>query len=839
MNRISIAVDQLAAFKLQAKRIAELVSRITAGLVEVRKTNREDCLAWSCGYNNFSDLSLVARSTSPAEEALCLADTDFKRALLIKRWGSNPFGALTIDQAEAVVIAMPKPITSLVPCQPRATVNQTGSFGTADDNTFCPAPCEIRDFFAQYQKHFSTIDFAYHFKLCVFDAMQALLSLVRRDVVTWNAEKEGGIDWWTVTQSGLFLAENPRMPKKRNNSRIDLIRAEVVKYVKEHNELPIKRILLGGTWLLGNQWADVFVGLETESPVTLDDRQTRFLLNLYDQVFLTHNTYIARLPYLFCGAPPAHFDNSLVIFDKSGSVNLRETLMLKNPAVRLATEQHYQWLRRLARLPPEASELEGNYFGYYLSRSIPDPYEPRPPFSKYESNLAFELAAHHLPVHGDCPKVLREQFSRELPLASTEWGKSKAEKIFEPPVWGRQNWVHDHREPRGFIVTDLLLHKRKAPQDITVAAAEYGSYSVAQGVEDYIVGLAVFREKTRQLRDTSSKPKKPKPSHEYLVLVDVVNFKTPRAVGMVRATVNTLYPYEPFVRLYGYRYRWPGREIVNDEQHLVAHYLRARSANNEEIAAYDEIRVPDRSRPRAIMFAPDPCAYLSRIESAPISLPPTLLNLPADLDAPSSRVAIFSQRDRRCSDLMSLPKHLLQRATPYFLDFTEMTIGQLFAYQTADEYQHLLRAADMEGLRLTLTKSGWKAAVESGAHRFVMEGTLRPAAVLVAATIDGVTFKEKVSNRYPTRVADVALPWQRMCNCWNEPTVSSICASAKYETIPLRDGFAEFADYVLHGSGGLSGVAFVRWLSENERYETMEFSYVRSYMRSRPHTVET
>lgn len=114
MNRIPVAVDQLEAFKLQAKRFAGIVSRLTNNSVTVRKSNREDLLAWICGYKNFSELSLAAKGLPPANAPLVLADVPEKRALLRARCIVNPFGRFTTDVADTAIAQLPTPVTPLV-----------------------------------------------------------------------------------------------------------------------------------------------------------------------------------------------------------------------------------------------------------------------------------------------------------------------------------------------------------------------------------------------------------------------------------------------------------------------------------------------------------------------------------------------------------------------------------------------------------------------------------------------------------------------------------------------------------------------------------------------------
>lgn len=114
MNRIPVAVDQLDAFKLQAKRFATVVSRLTHSRIRVRKSNRADFLAWACGYKNFSELALAARNMPPANAPLLLADTPVKRTVLQARCLDNPFGRLTPDVAFNAVSQLPTPVTPLV-----------------------------------------------------------------------------------------------------------------------------------------------------------------------------------------------------------------------------------------------------------------------------------------------------------------------------------------------------------------------------------------------------------------------------------------------------------------------------------------------------------------------------------------------------------------------------------------------------------------------------------------------------------------------------------------------------------------------------------------------------
>lgn len=113
MNRIAVAVDQLDAFKLQAKRFAGIVARLTNNSITVRKSNREDFLAWACGYKNFSELSITAKSFPSSDAPLVLADVPEKRALLRARCLNNPFGRLVPDLADKAIAQLPTPVTPL------------------------------------------------------------------------------------------------------------------------------------------------------------------------------------------------------------------------------------------------------------------------------------------------------------------------------------------------------------------------------------------------------------------------------------------------------------------------------------------------------------------------------------------------------------------------------------------------------------------------------------------------------------------------------------------------------------------------------------------------------
>lgn len=92
MKRILIARFQLDTFKREAKRVAHEIKVVSDGKIVIEKHHiRLDVLAWACGYKDYNELAIVARTATASDGALCLADSDEKRDLLCQRWLENPF----------------------------------------------------------------------------------------------------------------------------------------------------------------------------------------------------------------------------------------------------------------------------------------------------------------------------------------------------------------------------------------------------------------------------------------------------------------------------------------------------------------------------------------------------------------------------------------------------------------------------------------------------------------------------------------------------------------------------------------------------------------------------
>jgi hypothetical protein len=108
VDKITISKDQIPAFKLLSKRFARAIQSITQQNKLPRKSNREDLLAYGCGYTSFSDLSTHASGIEDNQAPLCLTDTEEKFTFLVNRLTKQVFFPVSKIQAVEAVNTLPQ-----------------------------------------------------------------------------------------------------------------------------------------------------------------------------------------------------------------------------------------------------------------------------------------------------------------------------------------------------------------------------------------------------------------------------------------------------------------------------------------------------------------------------------------------------------------------------------------------------------------------------------------------------------------------------------------------------------------------------------------------------------